>query len=127
MGVANEYRRVFRTCWFRAGHRAIVKVLAARALDLGAEKLPRSGALVAQQKRSDLLDRLAHAERLSSWPTNELRAALAVIELLDADRPRSRSGVRTVDIRLAIYRRRLQYELDRRTGVIESSGSLDSH
>ncbi|MFF0342747.1 hypothetical protein [Kribbella sp. NPDC004875] len=82
---------------------------------------------MAQQQRSDLLDRLAHSERLSSWPTNELRAALAVIELLDADRPRSRSGVRTVDIRLAIYRRRLQYELDRRAGVIESSGSLDSH
>ncbi|MGW7684034.1 hypothetical protein ACWGID_25055 [Kribbella sp. NPDC054772] len=101
--------------------------MTARALDLGAEKTPEELSAVAQRKRADLLDRLAHSERLSSWPSSELRAALAVMDVLDAERPRLRSGVRTVDIRLAIYRRRLQYELDRRAGVAPALGTLDSH
>ena len=68
---------------------------------------------MARQQRSDYLDRLRHAHRLDSWQPDELEAAL---KLVDAARAQPRRSPHTVDLRLAIYRGRLQRELDRRTG-----------
>ena len=68
---------------------------------------------MARQQRSDYLDRLRHAHRLDSWAPDDLEAALRVI---DAARAQPRRSPHAVDLRLAIYRGRLQRELDRRTG-----------
>jgi hypothetical protein len=70
---------------------------------------------------SAFLDRLAHSEHLESWRPDELTAALAVIDDLYAEGRRPDGEAHVIDIRLMIYRRRLQYELDQR-----SARDLDS-
>jgi hypothetical protein len=84
------------------------------------------GAFVAQQQRSGYLDRLGRSSRLDSWGPDDLVAALAVIDDLDAAREKPGWNPHTLDLRLAIYRRRLQYELDRRAAPADHApGSLD--
>ncbi len=63
---------------------------------------------------ADFLDRLARSEPLASWRPDELVAALAMVEGLDATRKRWEHGTVVVDIRYAMYRRRLRQELDHR-------------
>ncbi|MEU4292435.1 hypothetical protein AB0E63_29770 [Kribbella sp. NPDC026596] len=63
---------------------------------------------------SQFLDRLATSERLESWQPGDLAAALEVVERLDAARQGPDGSLRALDIRLAICRQRLQFELDRR-------------
>ena len=77
---------------------------------------------MARQQRSDYLDRLRHAHRLDSWQPDELEAALKVIDAERAQPPRSPHAV---DLKLAIYRGRLQRELDRRTG--QGGGITGTH
>jgi hypothetical protein len=60
------------------------------------------------------LDRLARSEDLDLWQADELTAALAVVEDLNAERRRLIGEPQVVDLRLMIYRRRLQYELEQR-------------
>jgi hypothetical protein len=61
------------------------------------------------------LDRLAHSARFDSWRTEELAAALASVdEGIDEGLSPSQSGPRVLNIRLQIYRQRLQRELDHR-------------
>ncbi|GAA1701541.1 hypothetical protein GCM10009745_55830 [Kribbella yunnanensis] len=62
----------------------------------------------------DYLDRLARSEPLDSWRPDELVAALAMVEGLDATRKRWEPSTVVVDIRYARYRRRLRQELDHR-------------
>ncbi|TCC66498.1 hypothetical protein E0H73_06390 [Kribbella pittospori] len=62
----------------------------------------------------DYLDRLARSEPLDSWQPEDLRAALAVVDDLDAQRPHTAGTARVIDLRLAIYRSRLRYELSQR-------------
>ena len=61
-----------------------------------------------------LLDRLAGSERLETWRPDELEVALAEVAHLDAARRGPDGRPRALDIRLAIYHRRLRSELDRR-------------
>jgi hypothetical protein len=75
----------------------------------------------AMQTESPFLDRLARSERLESWPSDELTAALAVIDDLYAERRPPHGEAQVIDIRLMVYRRRLRYELDQR-----SARDLDS-
>ena len=63
---------------------------------------------------SEYLNRLAGSERLESWPHDELTAALAVIDAVKAESRRPVGEPQVIDIRLMIYRRRVQYELARR-------------
>ncbi|TCO18122.1 hypothetical protein EV652_116150 [Kribbella steppae] len=63
---------------------------------------------------SEYLDRLARSERLESWQQDELTAALTVVDALNAERRRPAGEPQVIDIRLMIYRRRLQYELAQR-------------
>jgi hypothetical protein len=63
---------------------------------------------------SPYLDRLARSEDLDLWNPDELTAALAVIDELNAERRRPIGEPQVVDLRLMIYRRRLQYELEQR-------------
>ena len=63
---------------------------------------------------SEYLDRLARSERLESWQQDELTAALTVVDALNAERRRPVGEPQVIDIRLMIYRRRLQYELAQR-------------
>jgi hypothetical protein len=63
---------------------------------------------------SQFLDRLARSEALDSWPPDELAAALAMVEELDVGRRQSDGKAQVIDLRLAIYRRRLRYEMDQR-------------
>lgn len=63
---------------------------------------------------SDYLDRLGRSERLDSWQFDELTAALAVIDAANAASRRPVGEPQVIDIRLMIYRRRVQYELERR-------------
>ncbi|MFC9692988.1 hypothetical protein ACFTSF_30845 [Kribbella sp. NPDC056951] len=62
----------------------------------------------------DYLDRLARSEPLDGWRPDELVAALAMVEGLDATRKRWEPSTVVVDIRYARYRRRLRQELDHR-------------
>jgi hypothetical protein len=64
---------------------------------------------------SPYLDRLARSEQLDSWDVDELSAALAVVDELNAERRRPNGEAQVVDLRLMIYRRRLLYELEQRT------------
>ncbi|MEV0790300.1 hypothetical protein [Kribbella sp. NPDC050459] len=61
------------------------------------------------------LDRLAHSTRFDAWRTEELTAALASLDAEIDERwsPRQ-GGPRVLNIRLQIYRQRLQRELDQR-------------
>jgi hypothetical protein len=63
---------------------------------------------------SEYLDRLARSERLETWQHDELTAALAVIDAVNAESRRPPGEPQVIDIRLMIYRRRVQYELERR-------------
>jgi hypothetical protein len=67
---------------------------------------------------SGYLERLAHSARLDSWPTEELLAALASVddEIGARCQPRG-DGPRVLNIRLQIYRQRLQRELGQRTAA----------
>jgi len=67
------------------------------------------------QSRSDYLDRLGQSEPLESWQFDELTAALAVVDAVNAETRRPPGEPQVIDIRLMIYRRRVQYELERRT------------
>jgi hypothetical protein len=61
------------------------------------------------------LGRLAHTTRFDSWRTEELAAALASLEDEIGERwERPEGGPRVLNIRLQVYRQRLQRELDRR-------------
>ncbi len=64
--------------------------------------------------RSDYLDRLGHSDRLESWQFDDLTAALAVIDAANAESRRPVGEPQIIDIRLMIYKRRVQYELERR-------------
>jgi hypothetical protein len=67
---------------------------------------------------SAYLERLEHSARLDSWPTEELVAALASLDDEIGVRCRSRGdGPRVLNIRLQIYRQRLQRELGQRTAA----------
>jgi len=81
--------------------------------DPGADSLLALGVVVSELKTA-YMDRLAQSERLESWQPEDLTAALAVVDDLDAARRRADGGAHVLDIRLAIYRRRLQYELHQR-------------
>jgi hypothetical protein len=70
---------------------------------------------------SPYLDRLARSERLDSWRPDELTAALAMIDELDAERRQPARDPRVIDIRLMIYRRRLRYELNQRSTADQDS------
>lgn len=63
---------------------------------------------------TDYLDRLAHSEPLDVWQPEELAAALAMVDDLHAQRPHTAGTARVIDLRLAIYRSRLRYELSQR-------------
>jgi hypothetical protein len=63
---------------------------------------------------SQYLDRLARSETLDSLPPEELAAALAMVDELDVGRRQPAGRAQVLDLRLAIYRRRLQYEMDQR-------------
>lgn len=61
------------------------------------------------------LDRLAHSARFDSWRTEELADALASLDVEIGERWESPDGgPRVLNIRLQVYRQRLQRELDRR-------------
>ena len=61
------------------------------------------------------LDRLAHSARLDSWLTEELAAALALVDDEIGERPEPPDGEpRVLNIRFQIYRQRLRRELDQR-------------
>ncbi|MEU8226130.1 hypothetical protein [Kribbella sp. NPDC048915] len=65
--------------------------------------------------RSTDLRRLAHETRFDAWRTDELRAALASVDdELGLPRQRPDDRPRTLNIRLQIYRQRMQRELTRR-------------
>ena len=64
------------------------------------------------------LDRLAHSARLDSWRTEELASALASVDDEIGERRESQGdGPRVLNIRLQIYRQRLQRELDQRSAA----------
>ena len=63
---------------------------------------------------TDYLDRLARSEALDLWRPEELTAALAMVNDLHAQRPHTAGTARVIDLRLAIYRSRLRYELSQR-------------
>ncbi|MGW7684033.1 hypothetical protein ACWGID_25050 [Kribbella sp. NPDC054772] len=61
------------------------------------------------------LDRLARAQRLDNWATEDLVGALATIEEIVDKRWQQREGrARVLNIRLQVYRFRVQRELDQR-------------
>lgn len=61
------------------------------------------------------LDRLAHSVRFDSWRTEELVDALASLDAQISERWQSQEGgPRVLNIRLQVYRQRLERELDRR-------------
>ncbi|HEY9337428.1 MAG TPA: hypothetical protein VIQ79_23510 [Kribbella sp.] len=65
---------------------------------------------------SAYMDRLAHSARFDSWRTDELADALASLDAEVGERcEQPQGGPRTLNIRLQIYRQRLQRELDHRT------------
>ncbi|MEV0796979.1 hypothetical protein AB0I34_04790 [Kribbella sp. NPDC050281] len=63
---------------------------------------------------ADYLDRLARSEPLDVWQHEDLAAALTVVDDLHAQRPHTAGTARVIDLRLAIYRSRLRYELSQR-------------
>ena len=74
------------------------------------------------------LRRLARSDRLDVWPQEELTSMLAMLDDRDAERAKPSRGPRVLDLRLAIYRGRLQHELDRRSAGLGAGGArLDGH
>ncbi|MGZ0153572.1 hypothetical protein ACXJJ3_41345 [Kribbella sp. WER1] len=64
---------------------------------------------------SAYLDRLGRSATFDSWLTTELSEALASLDTELTERSRSPDGgPRVINIRLQIYRQRLQRELDQR-------------
>ncbi|MFF0342748.1 hypothetical protein [Kribbella sp. NPDC004875] len=64
---------------------------------------------------AEYLDRLARTQRLDNWATEDLVGALATIEEIVNERWQQREGrARVLNIRLQIYRFRVQRELDLR-------------
>lgn len=63
---------------------------------------------------SSYLDRLARSEPLTSWQPQELTEALDMLDEIAATHRRPADRARDLDIRSAIYRGRLQHELDQR-------------
>jgi len=51
---------------------------------------------------------------LDLWKSEDLSSALAVVDDLHAQRPQTAGTARVIDLRLAIYRSRLRYELGQR-------------
>lgn len=71
---------------------------------------------------SQYLERLARSDHLDAWEPAELTEALAVVEDLVAVGRRPAGEPRVLNLRLAIYRRRLRYELDRRADSDQGAG-----
>jgi hypothetical protein len=61
------------------------------------------------------LDRLAHSVHFDSWLTEELADALVSLDdEIDERRQPRQGGPRVLNIRLQVYRQRVQRELDQR-------------
>jgi hypothetical protein len=71
---------------------------------------------------SQYLERLARSDHLDAWEPAELTEALAVVEELVAVGRQPAGEPRVLNLRLAIYRRRLHYELDRRADTDQGAG-----
>ena len=71
---------------------------------------------------SQYLERLARSDRLDAWKPGELTEALAAVENLVTLSRQPPGEPRVLNLRLAIYRRRLRYELDQRADRGEDAG-----
>jgi hypothetical protein len=71
---------------------------------------------------SQYLERLARSDQLDAWKPGELTEALAAVEKLVTLSRQPAGEPRVLNLRLAIYRRRLRYELDRRADDDEEAG-----
>lgn len=71
---------------------------------------------------SQYLERLARSDRLDAWKPGELTEALAAVENLVTLSRQPAGEPRVLNLRLAIYRRRLRYELDRRADHDDEAG-----
>ncbi|MGY4766628.1 hypothetical protein ACXC9Q_06890 [Kribbella sp. CWNU-51] len=71
---------------------------------------------------SQYLERLARSDPLDAWKPGELTEALATVENLVALSRQPAGEPRVLNLRLAIYRRRLRYELAQRADRDEDAG-----
>jgi hypothetical protein len=71
---------------------------------------------------SQYLERLARSDHLDAWEPGELTEALAVVDELVAVSRQPAGEPRVLNLRLAIYRRRLRHELERRADGDQGAG-----